>query len=95
MQSMGRPDSDRHPAVCSGAINHFLFVTINHAGVDGLSTFHVFRTFFHYVGEIAMGRVPPSTVSASRKHTRNSDISQHFQRPQRHCYAKDAMLNSL
>lgn len=41
--------------LCSGAINHFLFITINHAGIDGLSTFHVMRVFFQYLGDLAYG----------------------------------------
>ncbi len=50
------------PLHCSGAINHLLLVTINHAGIDGLSTFHVFRCFFAHLGQLAYGEKLPCSL---------------------------------
>ena len=57
-----RPDASFS---CSGSINHLLLVTINHAGIDGLSTFHVFRSFFSKLGELAYGAL--LSLEAGRK----------------------------
>lgn len=43
------------PSMCSKADHHILVCTLNHAGMDALNGFQIYKSFLNYIGLLSSG----------------------------------------